>query len=208
MVSQLEATTTTYPVPTASISGVSALKGKTVYYIPLVAVHPRFRRHRGDDEDRAGQGGHEASDLQRQGQPSTVASCVQQATAADAAGIITDAIPYAMAQNALDAAKAKGIPIIIADQIPPSAPPNTDAGDLRARRDRPAEPDRLVDDRQLAGQGERDHRAGVRLALVDRVRADSLSDLQAVLPGLHHHGQEHHRHHQQRSSRRTPAPTC
>jgi ribose transport system substrate-binding protein len=32
-----------------------------------------------------------------------------------------------MAQNALDAAKAKGIPIIIADQYPPSGSENTDA---------------------------------------------------------------------------------
>src|SRR5258708_2704678 len=42
MVSQFEATTTSYPVPTASIKGVSALKGKTVYYIPLVAAIPGF----------------------------------------------------------------------------------------------------------------------------------------------------------------------
>ncbi len=32
-----------------------------------------------------------------------------------------------MAQNALDAAKAKGIPIVIADRYPPSGTENTDA---------------------------------------------------------------------------------
>src|SRR5215831_10726051 len=42
MVTQLEATTSSYPVPTASISGVSALKGKTVYYIPLISFIPGF----------------------------------------------------------------------------------------------------------------------------------------------------------------------
>jgi ribose transport system substrate-binding protein len=52
---------------------------------------------------------------------------VQQATGAGAAGIITDAIPYGMAQNALDAAKAKGIPIIITDQYPPAGNKNTGA---------------------------------------------------------------------------------
>jgi ribose transport system substrate-binding protein len=62
-----------------------------------------------------------------QGQPSAVAACVQQAVAANAAGIVLDAIPYGMAQNALDAAKAKGIPIIIADQYAPtSGTANTD----------------------------------------------------------------------------------
>jgi ribose transport system substrate-binding protein len=61
-----------------------------------------------------------------QGQPSAIAACVQQAEGAKAAGIITDAIPYGMAGNALDAAKAKGVPIIIADQYPPSGTSNTD----------------------------------------------------------------------------------
>ena len=40
MVTQLEATSSTYPVPTASVKGVSALKGKTVYYIPLIQFIP------------------------------------------------------------------------------------------------------------------------------------------------------------------------
>src|SRR4029077_9540656 len=61
-----------------------------------------------------------------QGQPSAVAACVQQAVGAKAAGIITDAIPYGMAGNAFDAAKAKGVPIIIADQIAPAGTTNTD----------------------------------------------------------------------------------
>lgn len=38
MVAQFQATTTSYPVPTASISGVSELKGKTVFYIPLDSI--------------------------------------------------------------------------------------------------------------------------------------------------------------------------
>jgi ribose transport system substrate-binding protein len=61
-----------------------------------------------------------------QGQPSAIAACAQQAAGAKAAGIITDAIPYGMAQNAFDAAKAKGVPIIIADQYPPAGTASTD----------------------------------------------------------------------------------
>ena len=45
-----------------------------------------------------------------------IASCVSQAQGVNAAGIVLDAIPYGMAQNALDSAKGKGIPIVIADQ--------------------------------------------------------------------------------------------
>ena len=127
MVSQLEATTTAYPVPTASISGVSSLKGKTVYYIPLVQFIPGFVVTAATMKTALAKVGLNLQICNGQGQPSAVAACVQQATGAGAAGIITDAVPYGMAQNALDAAKSKGIPIIIADQYPPSGNTNTDA---------------------------------------------------------------------------------
>jgi ribose transport system substrate-binding protein len=127
MVSQFEATTTTYPVPTASVSGVSSLKGKTVYYIPLVQFIPGFVVTAATMKTALAEVGMKLQICNGQGQPSAIAACVQQATGAGAAGIVTDAIPYGMAQNALDAAKAKGIPIIIADQYPPSGSENTDA---------------------------------------------------------------------------------
>jgi ribose transport system substrate-binding protein len=127
MVTQLEATTSSYPVPTASISGVSSLKGKTVYYIPLVQFIPGFVVTAATMKVALAKAGMSLQICNGQGQPSAVAACVQQATGAGAAGIITDAIPYGMAQNALDAAKAKNIPIIIADQYPPSGTKNTDA---------------------------------------------------------------------------------
>lgn len=127
MVSQFEATTTTYPVPTATVSGVSNLKGKTVYYIPLVQFIPGFVVTATTMKTALARVGMKLQICNGQGQPSAVAACVQQATGAGAAGIITDAIPYGMAQNALDAAKAKGIPIVIADQYPPSGNENTDA---------------------------------------------------------------------------------
>jgi ribose transport system substrate-binding protein len=127
MVTQLEATTTSYPVPAASIKGVSALKGKTVYYIPLVQFIPGFVVTAATMKVALAKVGVNLQVCNGNGVPSAVASCVQQATGAGAAGIITDAIPYGMAENALNAAKAKGIPIIITDQIPPSGTANTDA---------------------------------------------------------------------------------
>ena len=127
MVTQLESTTTSYPVPTASIKGVSALKGKTVYYIPLVQFIPGFVVTAATMKTALAKVGVNLQVCNGQGQPSAVASCVQQATGAGAAGIITDAIPYGMAQNALNAAKAKGVPIIITDQIPPGGTTNSDA---------------------------------------------------------------------------------
>ena len=127
MVTQLEATTASYPVPTASIAGVPGLKGKTVYYIPLIQFIPGFVVTAATMKTALAKVGMKLQICNGNGVPATIASCVQQATGAGAAGIVTDAIPYGMAQNALDAAKAKGIPVIIADQYPPSGTTNTDA---------------------------------------------------------------------------------
>jgi ribose transport system substrate-binding protein len=126
-VAALESVTTDYPVPTASVSGVSAFKGRKVYYIPLVQSIPGFVVTASSMKQALGTVGLSQQVCDGQGQPSAVAACVQQAVAANAAGIVLDAIPYGMAQNALDAAKAKGIPIIIADQYAPtSGTANTD----------------------------------------------------------------------------------
>ena len=128
MVAQLSAVTTKYPVPATAVKGVSALKGKTVYYVPLVAAIPGFAATAVSMKASLAKAGLKLQVCDGQGNPSSIAACVGQATGAGAAGIILDAAPYGMAENALNAAKAKGIPIIIADQYPPTASTvNTDA---------------------------------------------------------------------------------
>jgi ribose transport system substrate-binding protein len=127
MVTKLEATTSTYPVPSASISGVSTLKGKTIFYIPLDAHIPGFVITAIDMKQALTAAGLKFQECDGSSNPTSIASCVNQAEGANAAGIITDAIPYGMAQNAFDAAKGKGIPIIIADQYAPSGTTNTDS---------------------------------------------------------------------------------
>ena len=105
-----------------------ALKGKTVYYVPLVAAIPGFAATAVALKGSLAKAGLKLQVCDGQGNPSAIAACVGQATGAGAAGIILDAAPYGMAENALNSAKAKGIPIIIADQYPPAANTvNTDA---------------------------------------------------------------------------------
>jgi ribose transport system substrate-binding protein len=117
-VASLSGATATYPVPTTSVSGVSKFKGRTVYYIPLVQQIPGFVVTAQTMKQALTKAGLSLQVCDGQGQPSAIAACAQQAVGAKAAGIITDAIPYGMAQNAFNAAKAKGVPIIIADQYP------------------------------------------------------------------------------------------
>jgi ribose transport system substrate-binding protein len=126
MVAQLESTTAQYPVPTASVPGVSKFKGRTVYYIPLDAHIPGFVVTAQTMKVALAKAGLSFQECDGQGTPSTIASCVGHAAGAGAAGIILDAIPYGMAQNALDGAKSKGVPIVIADQYPPAGTVNTD----------------------------------------------------------------------------------
>lgn len=118
-VKKLEAPTTSYPVPAAPIHGVSKLKGKTVYYVPLDAHIPAFATAAVAVKAALAKAGLKFQECDGQGNPTALSSCVSQATGAGAAGIILDAAPYQMAQNALDAAKGKGIPVIIADQYNP-----------------------------------------------------------------------------------------
>jgi ribose transport system substrate-binding protein len=124
-VASLSATTASYPVPTSNITGVQKLKGETVYYIPLVQQIPGFVVTAATMKTALAKAGLKLQVCNGQGQPTAVAACVQQAVGAKAAGIITDAIPYGMAANALAAAKAKGVPVIIADQFPPAGNTNT-----------------------------------------------------------------------------------
>jgi ribose transport system substrate-binding protein len=126
-VAKLEATTSSYPVPTASISGVSKLKGKTVYYIPLVQQIPGFVVTAATMKTALAKVGLNLQVCNGEAQPSAIAACVAQATGAGAAGIVLDSIPFGMAENALNSARAKGIPVIIADQYPPAGNVNTDA---------------------------------------------------------------------------------
>ena len=110
-----------HTVPTTPVTGVSALKGKTVYYVPLLQNISGFVLTAAALKTALGKVGVKLQVCNGEAQPSAVAACVQQATGASAGGIILDSIPYGMAANAINAANAKGIPVIVSDQYPPTA---------------------------------------------------------------------------------------
>jgi len=113
-------------VPSASVPGMSKLKGKTVYYIPILQNVPTFAVAAQTMKQALTAAGLKLQVCNGQAQPTAIAACVQLATTAGAAGIVLDAIPYGMAESALNAATAKGIPVLVADQLPQSAgTPNT-----------------------------------------------------------------------------------
>lgn len=113
-----EALPTSYPVPTAKVSNGDALKGKTVYYVPITLQSPQFAVTQAALTDALKALGASIQVCDGQGTPTAVSACVDQGTNAKAAAIVTDAVAYGLAANALDAAQAAKIPVLISNQVP------------------------------------------------------------------------------------------
>ncbi|TFV95205.1 hypothetical protein E4M00_16050 [Leifsonia flava] len=122
-VAQLQEPLDAYPVPTEPIPGAAALAGETVYYIPISLQAPQFGVTQQALTDALNTVGMNIQVCDGKGTPTDIGACIIQATEADAASIITDAIPYGLGQNAFDAAQAAGIPVIISNQVPDAAHP-------------------------------------------------------------------------------------
>src|SRR4051812_26146442 len=97
---------------------VSALKGKTVYYVPLTAQISVFQLYGSKLGEALDAAGVNLQICDGGANPSQIAGCIDQAVGASAAAIVADNVPYGMAANAFDAARAKNIPVLIANQIP------------------------------------------------------------------------------------------
>jgi ribose transport system substrate-binding protein len=115
-----------YPMPTEAIDGADELAGKTVYYIPITQQSPQFAVTGAAITEAFDALGMKVQICNGNATPTEASACITQATEAKAAAIVTDAIPYGLAANALDAAQAAGVPVIISNQIADDAHPNSE----------------------------------------------------------------------------------
>ncbi|GAA3392423.1 sugar ABC transporter substrate-binding protein [Cryptosporangium minutisporangium] len=130
-VEKLSAPRDAYPIPTEPVGDVSKIAGTTVYYIPITQQAHQFAITAKALSEALATVGMTMQLCNGNSNPSEVSACVSQATAANAGAIVTDSIPYALAANGFDAAQAKGIPVLITDQIPdPKHPASTTLGYL------------------------------------------------------------------------------
>jgi len=120
---QLEKAADSYPLPTGQIDGVDGVKGKTVYYVPITQQAPQFAVTQAGLTAAFGKVGVQLQVCNGNGTPTAISACISQATKAQAGAIITDAIAYALAANAIDAAIQAGIPVLNTNQTPDSAHP-------------------------------------------------------------------------------------
>ncbi|CCG04006.1 sugar ABC transporter substrate-binding protein [Blastococcus saxobsidens] len=111
-----------FEVPTEPVDP-SALAGQTVYYIPLTAQNRVFQLYGEKIGEALATVGVDLQVCDGGANPSQVGGCLEQAIGAGAAAIVTDSIPYGMAANGIEAARAAGIPVIIGNQLPSDEQP-------------------------------------------------------------------------------------
>jgi ribose transport system substrate-binding protein len=118
---------TTFPPPGPPIN-VSSLRGKSVWYIPLALSVPVFAISNGTLKTALSKVGIVEHSCSADATPTTTAACINQAVAAGAGAIVTDAIPVALASNAFANAESHHIPVLVQDQLPPTGGPGTVKG--------------------------------------------------------------------------------
>ena len=119
--------TTSFPPPGPPINARS-LRGKSVWYIPLSLSVPVFAISNGTLGTALSKVGLTEHSCSAQATPTGTAACINQAVAAGAGAIVTDAIPVALASNAFANAESHHIPVLVQDQLPPTSGPGTVQG--------------------------------------------------------------------------------
>ena len=128
-VAQLMQPVGSFTYPADPIKNVSALSGKTVYFIPITQQAPQFGIEGTALSAGLAKAGIKVQTCDGNSNPSDINKCVGQATGAHAGAIVMDAVPYVLASNSLDAARGQGIPVLIVNQVvDPKYPASKDLG--------------------------------------------------------------------------------
>lgn len=112
-------------VPTESLTNAASLSGKTIVYIPAVAAIPFFATSYTALKAAFKVVGANVQICDAQASPSPTAACLQQAINIKAAGVIMDALPPVIAQEAYDAVVKAGIPVVLGNIPVPQGSPAT-----------------------------------------------------------------------------------
>lgn len=124
-VAKYSATVTSYPDIPAISGGVSSLKGKSVWYVPLGGSLPIFQGFGSGIKQAAEAAGMSFHTCDGKLVPTTMVSCLNQAATQGAAGVIGGYIDYSEAPTAYDALISKNIPIVIGGEPPTGGKSNS-----------------------------------------------------------------------------------
>ena len=95
------------------VSGVSALKGKTVWYIPIGEATPLMSAIGTNLTQALGQVGVKVHLCDGQFLPTDIATCMSQAVSQGAAGVVTCYVDYAALPTAFDSLVSHHIPVFV-----------------------------------------------------------------------------------------------
>ena len=112
------------PGPAVDAAKVSAMRGKTVLFVPIGAGAGPFIQQQASLEAALGRLGMKLVTCDPKFVPSAAAACMDDAETQGAAAVVTSGIPYALASNAYRSLEKRGIPTL-ASSAGPGNPPNT-----------------------------------------------------------------------------------
>jgi ribose transport system substrate-binding protein len=112
-----------FTAPGPALKNVASLRGKVVYYVPIGLTVPYFQVVLSGLKDAASAAGLTLRPCDPAFSPSGVAQCLTEAANQNAAAVITDSIPPAFAQQAINKLESRHIPILVAEE---GSNPSTD----------------------------------------------------------------------------------
>lgn len=98
--------------------GVSSLKGKNVWYVPIGSAVPILNAFGAGVEQAVTKIGVKYHECDGKFLPTTIASCLDQAAAQGADAVVTGYVDYQLVPTAFDNLVAKNIPVLIAGEQP------------------------------------------------------------------------------------------
>lgn len=104
---------TAKPTGGPAITGTAALKGKTVWYVPILQTVPFFAEAATGMKDALTHLGMSFHECNAQATPSGATSCINQAVSSGASAIVTNAFPAGFAGTAITNAKSHNIPVVL-----------------------------------------------------------------------------------------------
>ncbi len=109
---------TSYPAIKPISGGVSKLKGKNIWYIPIGSAVPILNGFGVGIQGAVSKLGAQFHTCDGKFLPTTIAACINQAASQGADGVVTGYIDYALVPTAFDNLVSKHIPVLIAGEAP------------------------------------------------------------------------------------------
>lgn len=126
VIDQYSAPITEFP-DVAAVKNAGDLNGKSVWYVPVSTAPPAFQVYAEALTEALATVGAEVHVCDGKFVPTAIAACLEQAGSSGADAVVTEAVDYTLAGNAIDDLAAKGVKVVMGGQALPEGKHNTDS---------------------------------------------------------------------------------